>query len=303
MQTNCLRSQLSCDIWCFIGRYGSSDLCLNHLMFLSSLYVQLVRSTTFSVPRLWLATIITRLFNLLAAAGRRSWASRFPPNEANLELWALIDLGLFKADATTLQLVCNTALSHLKKVLNFEEQEEEDREGNETEDSSISTLTSSIWILGQMPDEDFLMVGPDLTLLVLDLWQKLSHNEFVAGPAVGLADVLSGLGQLTSRLVVGHMNRPQLYQLLVSLRVVVGNALNVGPENTFMVQTALDIISASASLSWIASVDVSFYFIPTEPVSEFLYNVIPTGKQENEIPVLQCISSPSGRSYKVKSYI
>jgi hypothetical protein len=100
------------------------------------LYVQL-DPATFSVQRFWLANLIGRLFNFLAAAERRIWAERFSPdNEAHVELWTLIDIGLIKTcDETSLQLSMNTALGHVNTAL------------SEEKDYSIHTLTSSLKIM------------------------------------------------------------------------------------------------------------------------------------------------------------
>ena len=62
-------SPLTCimvlDIWCFLARYGTSQLCLAHLTLLSSI-LQKLKQTTFSTPILFITILMKRLNNILS---------------------------------------------------------------------------------------------------------------------------------------------------------------------------------------------------------------------------------------------
>ena len=64
-------SPLSCmmvsDIWCFLARKGTSQLCLAHLTLLSSILLKL---TTFSTPILFITILMERLTNFLSPTGK-----------------------------------------------------------------------------------------------------------------------------------------------------------------------------------------------------------------------------------------
>jgi hypothetical protein len=213
-------------------------------MFLSNVYVQLDPST-FSVQRFWLANLIGRLFRFLAAAERRTWAERFSPeNDANLELWTLIDVDLL-GDEASVQLLKNIALAHVDNA--------QAEEGGK--EYSINTLASSLKILDQLVVCSSKM-SPEATELVLRLWQKLAHSEFMASPSVWLAEICGSLGELTGRLVA-RLTRLELYQLLASLRLVLAQAVMLGSENAFVVQAAVGMLGSVASLDWLANIDVS----------------------------------------------
>jgi hypothetical protein len=72
-------SPLTCmmvsDIWCFLARYGTSQLCLAHLTLLSSI-LQKLKLTTFSTPILFITILMERLTNFLSPTDQAIWQSR-----------------------------------------------------------------------------------------------------------------------------------------------------------------------------------------------------------------------------------
>jgi hypothetical protein len=210
-----LTSQLTCDVWCFVARYGSSTLCLSHLELISSLYLRL-DPAVFSTQQFWLGGLIGRLFSFLAPAERRAWAERFPPSadeedeKLNLELWALVDLGLLKSDEDVpepiLELVSDVTLLTLARVLVEKEEE-----------VSVSTLTSSFRILDRLT----LCAGvssssssgktlPDPSTLVLLAWQKLAAAGLGCCPSLLAGELLAALAEVTCSLVGRQLNRLQV---------------------------------------------------------------------------------------------
>ncbi len=208
-----LTRQLVCDVWCFVARYGSSTLCLSHLELISGLYLRL-NPAVFSTQRFWLGGLIGRLFSFLAPAERRAWAERFPPSadddeedeRLNLELWALVDLGLLKSDedipGPILQLVSDVTLLTLARVL--VEQDEE---------ISVSALTSSFRILDRLTLCGGVSSGntpPDPSALVLLAWEKLAAAGLGCCPGLLGGELLAALAEVTCSLVGRQLNRLQV---------------------------------------------------------------------------------------------
>jgi hypothetical protein len=214
-------------------------------MVLSNLYLHLDPGI-FSVQRFWLGALIGRLFNFLAAADRHSWSDHFPPDvEANLELWALVELTLMKTGATeSLQRVSDVSLALLKRAL-----------AENDEEYKISTLVSAIKILDRLISCSFGLAGLDN--LILTAWQRLAEAScFEYIPAVWLAELLNSLAELTGSLL-GRLCRLDLYQLLASLRAVLTSALTGDQDNAHVVQAALSVVGKVTALDWISSVNVS----------------------------------------------
>jgi hypothetical protein len=208
-----LTRQLACDVWCFVARYGSSTLCLSHLELISGLYLRL-DPPVFSTQRFWLGGLIGRLFSFLAPSERRAWAERFPPSadeeedKLNLELWALVDLGLLRSDedipGPILELVSDVTRLTLARVL--VEQDEE---------ISVSTLTSSFRILDRLTPCGGVSISsgntpPDPSALVLLAWEKLAAAGLGCCPGLLGGELLAALAEVTCSLVGRHLNRLQV---------------------------------------------------------------------------------------------
>ena len=66
---------LAADIWCFLARYGTSSICLNHLLFLSSL-VRELKKGPFSYSVMIIHQLMNRLTNFLNSTDLGSWNER-----------------------------------------------------------------------------------------------------------------------------------------------------------------------------------------------------------------------------------
>ncbi|CAL7936084.1 unnamed protein product [Xylocopa violacea] len=64
-------SLLSADIWCFIGRIGSSELCASHVKYLLKVYAVLMKRNN-SLEVVMLKSLIGRLYNLLSEETRHT---------------------------------------------------------------------------------------------------------------------------------------------------------------------------------------------------------------------------------------
>lgn len=74
-------------IWCFLARYGTSQLCLTHLTLLSSILEKL-KLSTFSTPTLFITILMERLSNFLSPTDLSIWQSQGEKSELD-ELPAL----------------------------------------------------------------------------------------------------------------------------------------------------------------------------------------------------------------------
>merc|ERR1719154_1044854 len=63
------------DIWCFLARYGTSQLCLAHLTLLASIKKKL-KQNPFSAPLLMMDILTDRLTNFLSPTDLSTWQSR-----------------------------------------------------------------------------------------------------------------------------------------------------------------------------------------------------------------------------------
>ncbi|XP_069794390.1 FIGNL1-interacting regulator of recombination and mitosis isoform X2 [Narcine bancroftii] len=93
-----LTSLLASDIWCFLARYGSAELCAHHV----SIIADLVKSCSGDCYQLsHLSSLLRRLLFLMAAEHQVIFVKRFSPTEAsNLLLWRQVSI---KALALKLQ--------------------------------------------------------------------------------------------------------------------------------------------------------------------------------------------------------
>jgi len=72
-------SPLTCmivaDVWCFIARYGTSQLCMAHLALLSGI-VQNLKVSIFSFPHMMISVLIERLTHFLSSGDLTTWHSQ-----------------------------------------------------------------------------------------------------------------------------------------------------------------------------------------------------------------------------------
>ncbi|KAL3870196.1 hypothetical protein ACJMK2_038277, partial [Sinanodonta woodiana] len=118
-------SLLATDVWCFLSRYGTADLCYNHVSFLLSVCTEV---QSFHCPEFHnVLRLIRRLIKFLAAEHQTELYKKFPPRE-HLSIWSDIPLGVF-SQSLTRQIVedlVNQALKDLHNFLNMSEKKIED---------------------------------------------------------------------------------------------------------------------------------------------------------------------------------
>ncbi|XP_057300135.1 uncharacterized protein C1orf112 homolog [Hydractinia symbiolongicarpus] len=83
---------LAMDVWCFVSRWGSSELCWSHLKLLSNLLIDLNKP---SVERLVICSVsqlFKRLFWFLEEEYHMKFLDEFPVCEETIHVWGLIPL-------------------------------------------------------------------------------------------------------------------------------------------------------------------------------------------------------------------
>ncbi|CAH3033867.1 unnamed protein product [Pocillopora meandrina] len=90
LQDDLLCALLSSDVWCFMARWGSAELCSGHVIVLTQLISQLPAS---SAGYVHLSLLIQRLTRLMAVEHQENLAVSFPPSkEENIAAWCIYPL-------------------------------------------------------------------------------------------------------------------------------------------------------------------------------------------------------------------
>ncbi|TRY98904.1 hypothetical protein DNTS_026560 [Danionella cerebrum] len=97
LQADTQTAVLTTDIWCFLARYGTADLCFHHVL----LVTHLIKSCPDeSYQRIHLGLLLRRLLFLMTPKHQLEFVERFPPSqEENLTVWRHILLRCLCADA------------------------------------------------------------------------------------------------------------------------------------------------------------------------------------------------------------
>ncbi|XP_037067209.1 uncharacterized protein C1orf112 homolog isoform X4 [Peromyscus leucopus] len=96
LSTNMTTSLLAMDVWCFLARYGTAELCMHHV----TLMAHLIKSCPGECIQLTnLTLLLRRLFFFMTPPHQVEFIQRFSPKEAdNLPLWQCISFQSLSAD-------------------------------------------------------------------------------------------------------------------------------------------------------------------------------------------------------------
>uniref|UniRef100_A0A8C8T9W9 FIGNL1 interacting regulator of recombination and mitosis n=1 Tax=Peromyscus maniculatus bairdii TaxID=230844 RepID=A0A8C8T9W9_PERMB len=96
LSTNMTTSLLAMDVWCFLARYGTAELCMHHV----TLMAHLIKSCPGECIQLTnLTLLLRRLFFFMTQPHQVEFIQRFSPKEAdNLPLWQCISFQSLSAD-------------------------------------------------------------------------------------------------------------------------------------------------------------------------------------------------------------
>ncbi|XP_074858467.1 FIGNL1-interacting regulator of recombination and mitosis isoform X2 [Carettochelys insculpta] len=94
--SNMITSLLAMDLWCFLARYGTADLCAHHVLMIA----HLIKSCPGECYQLSiLGVLLKRMLFLMAPDHQVEFTQKFPPKEAeNLPLWQHISLKALTPD-------------------------------------------------------------------------------------------------------------------------------------------------------------------------------------------------------------
>ncbi|XP_036057708.1 uncharacterized protein C1orf112 homolog isoform X2 [Onychomys torridus] len=96
LSVNMTTSLLAMDVWCFLARYGTAELCMHHV----TLVAHLIKSCPGECIQLTnLTLLLRRLFFFMSPPHQVEFIRRFSPKEAdNLPLWQCISFQSLSAD-------------------------------------------------------------------------------------------------------------------------------------------------------------------------------------------------------------
>ncbi|XP_020612255.1 uncharacterized protein C1orf112 homolog isoform X2 [Orbicella faveolata] len=90
LQDDLLCALLASDVWCFMARWGSAELCAGHVSVLTQLLLKL---PTAEAAYLHLSMLIQRLARLMAVEHQETLVTSFPPSkEENVSAWCVFPL-------------------------------------------------------------------------------------------------------------------------------------------------------------------------------------------------------------------
>ncbi|CAH3109842.1 unnamed protein product [Porites lobata] len=85
LEDDLLCALLASDVWCFMARWGSAELCAGHVTVLTQLLLKLPQTET---AHFHLSLLIQRLVRLMAVEHQEALVSSFPPSkEENIRAW------------------------------------------------------------------------------------------------------------------------------------------------------------------------------------------------------------------------
>ncbi|XP_075472942.1 FIGNL1-interacting regulator of recombination and mitosis isoform X2 [Ascaphus truei] len=91
-----MTSLLAMDVWCFLARYGTAELCAHHIQIVAHV-VKSCPGDSYQLSHL--SVLLRRLLFLMAADHQAEFIKAFPPLEAeNLKLWQHMSLSALPSD-------------------------------------------------------------------------------------------------------------------------------------------------------------------------------------------------------------
>ncbi|KAM5148232.1 FIGNL1-interacting regulator of recombination and mitosis [Mantella aurantiaca] len=170
-----MESFLAIDVWCFLARYGTTELCAHHVTVIASL----VKSCPGKTPQLSrLIVLLRRLLFLLDTDHQASFITMFTPErEENVSFWQHISLSsLPNAWGTQVKKsLFNTAFLQCKKWLDSMQTAGELQQLN----LSLSALLMACHSSGRLLDSEH---QSDLTVILVQLIPLLLPKQVTGQP-------------------------------------------------------------------------------------------------------------------------
>ncbi|XP_053549143.1 uncharacterized protein C1orf112 homolog [Bombina bombina] len=112
-----ITSLLAMDVWCFVARFGTAELCAHHVQMVSVI-VKSCPGDCYQISHL--SVLLRRLLFLMAPDHQAEFIKRFPPRDAeNFPVWKHLSLAAFTSDlrAQVKNDLFSTAISQCKDWL------------------------------------------------------------------------------------------------------------------------------------------------------------------------------------------
>ncbi|CAN9500482.1 unnamed protein product [Ophioblennius macclurei] len=213
LQADTQTALLATDVWCFMARYGTAELCLHHVL----LIAQLVKTCTAECYQSFhLGFLLKRMVFLMTPNHQMELVTHFPPSKVeNLPVWHQVLLRALSQD--TRRLVETEIISHTQKVVT-DWQNEGYRLG-QVGKVNVVLLSLLVVLRGQSSPEEQSVLSA--VRIITQLWLRMSPDQLQIHPV--LRCTLQRLLSLSSILVkniepqvIGHAL--QCVEAVVSLK-------------------------------------------------------------------------------------
>ncbi|CAN2391906.1 Domain of unknown function (DUF4487), partial [Pristimantis euphronides] len=170
-----LESLLAVDVWCFLARYGTVELCAHHV----EIIALLVKSSPSNAYQLaHLTVLLRRLLFLMDYDGQVEFINLFPPTQAeNVSLWSHVSLASLSSSLRSMVEtgLLTAALFQCRNLL----------QGSCTpEDINNLNVSLSAMSACQFSERNLGAQQSDVIEIVLQLWSLLSVKQICEQPSL-----------------------------------------------------------------------------------------------------------------------
>ncbi|XP_046577979.1 LOW QUALITY PROTEIN: uncharacterized protein C1orf112-like [Haliotis rubra] len=217
LSSNPYQASMAVDCWCFMARYGSSELCYQHVVLLVRMYQDLSKVPHSHLATSRLSAVLHRLAKFLAQQHQQSLLKEFPPSE-NVQLWS--ELPLVAMTTSMARDVMEELIKHCTKSIHNWINTSEKTVGH------LDSLVVCVKCLAHLYSSPSLVekcVTPQLQSVVLEkvahLWRTLATASW--DPSPGVESLLAAMYRLSAQLVA-FLPTPDILQILtVTQRLLV----------------------------------------------------------------------------------
>ncbi|XP_077308731.1 FIGNL1-interacting regulator of recombination and mitosis isoform X3 [Lithobates pipiens] len=196
-----MESLLAIDVWCFLARYGTTDLCAHHITVIANL-VKYCPGKSSQLSHL--IVLLRRLLFLLDTDYQESFVKMFPPEqEENLSFWQHISLSSLPSawGSQVKKNLYKTAFLQCKKCLDSMQTLEELQKLNLSLSALLMACRSSGRLLDSEQHSDVAVIIVQLVPLffqkqVLSLIPSLCQEDSPAQIKLSVLDFLSSLANI-----------------------------------------------------------------------------------------------------------
>ncbi|XP_029938585.1 FIGNL1-interacting regulator of recombination and mitosis isoform X2 [Salarias fasciatus] len=241
LQADTHTALLATDVWCFMARYGTAELCLHHVLLIARL-VKLCSAECYQ--SFHLGFLLKRMVFLMTPNHQVELVTHFPPSKVeNLPVWHQVVLRALSRD--THQLVETEIISHAQKVLT--DWQNEGYKLGQVEKVNVVLLSLLVVLRGQSSPEEQCVLSA--VRIVTQLWLRMNPDQVHPVLQCTLQQLLP-----LSSILVKNMEPEVIAHALSCVEAVV--SLKCGDQ---LLLAALEFLSSLGKI-----------FIPPESQSEIL---------------------------------